>query len=117
ELGVIHLRHDLDVVLREQAGDPLADERCVIGDHGSHGSSAQIVVPCPTGLSIASVASSASRRSRRPARPEPAVMPAPPTPSSATVTRSTPGSRSRSTDAWVGEACLTTFVSASVTTK
>ena len=72
---------------------PFANERCVVGDHYSHGSSARTVVPCVGRLSISSVASSTSSRSRRPASPDPVAIRAPPTPSSVTVTPSTPDSR------------------------
>ena len=98
-IGVTDLGDDFDAVLGEQTREPLADERRVIRDHDSHGNSARIVVPCPGRLSTASVASSASRRSRRPARPEPAVMRAPPGPSSATVTQSLRCRSSSRTDA------------------
>ena len=96
---VADLIDDLDAVFREQTGDSLADERCVVGDYDPHGKKAHTFVPRPASLSIDNVASSASSRSRRPARPDSGVMRAPPTPSSVTVTRSVAGSRSSSTDA------------------
>src|SRR4029079_9151771 len=114
---VTDLIDDLDGVLRQQAGNALADERCVVGDYDPHGNSAQTVVPRPASLVIDSVASSASRRSRKPASPDSGLMRAPPVPSSTTVTRTVAGSRSSSTDAPVADACLAMFVSASETTK
>src|SRR5580765_941985 len=112
-VAVADLVHDVDVVLREQPGDTLADERCVVGDYDAHGMDARTTVPTPGSLSITSGVSSASSLSRNPASPESAATCAPPTPLSATVTRRTPPSRSNTTDASVADACLTTFVSAS----
>src|SRR5580765_4549701 len=91
-VGVADLGDYFDIVFGEQTRDTFANERRVVGDHYSHGSSARTVVPRVGRLSIVSVASSASSRSRRPASPDPVATWAPPTPSSVMVTRSTPES-------------------------
>jgi hypothetical protein len=57
------------------------------------GSSTEIVVPAPGGLTIAKCPASASTRSLRPVKPDPAPILAPPTPSSVTVARIAPESR------------------------
>src|SRR5262249_20108243 len=116
-VAVAHLIQDFDVVVGEQPGAPLADQGRVVGDYDAHGIDALTTVPRPGSLSITSRVSSASRRSLNPANPESASTRAPPTPLSATMTRSTPPFRSSSTDASVVDACFTTFVSASATRK
>ena len=79
----------------EQAGEPLAEEHRVLGDHDSHGIATSTRVPLPRGLTISKVPPCAATRSRSPARPDPRRTTAPPTPSSATVTWSVPLSRDR----------------------
>ena len=44
-IGLTDPGDDFDAVLGEQAREPLADERRVVGDHYSHGNSARMVVP------------------------------------------------------------------------
>src|SRR6185503_1060097 len=107
---------DLEAALRQQAGEPVAQEREVLGDYDPHGISAWRSVGPPGGLAIRSAPSSASMRLRRPVRPLPSAS-APPSPSSATWTTSRFPSRVTSTDRRVAPLCLTAFVSASATTK
>ena len=63
---VLGVGDDVDVVLAQQRHHPLAQERLVLRDHYSQGSSARIMVPWPGGLWTASVPSIASTRWRRP---------------------------------------------------
>src|SRR5262249_28622466 len=88
-VGVSHLRHDLEVVVAEEPGEAVSQQRQILGDHDGHGSSARIVVGPPSGLEIESEPSSASTRRRSPARPPPSAS-APPRPSSVTATLSAP---------------------------
>src|SRR3954453_6086327 len=91
-LAVADLVNDVEVVLREQPRDALADEGCVVGDYDAHGMDARMTVPWPGWLSITSVVSRASSLSRSPASPESAATCAPPTPLSVTVTQRGPPS-------------------------
>ena len=67
--GVAERRDDLVAVLGEQAGDALAQQHRVLGDHDAHGSSATIIVGPPSGLAMRSRPSTAVTRSRRPRQP------------------------------------------------
>ena len=69
------LAADIESLVLQQACQPVADERRVVGDHDAHGISATIRVPPPCGLSIVSSPSSAPTRSARPRSPDPAVGP------------------------------------------
>src|SRR6185369_622981 len=102
--GVPGTTHDLVARVLEQAGEALAQEHGVLGDHDAHGSCTAIRVPAPGGLSMASVPPWAATRSAMPGRPIPALVSAPPTPSSTTRRRSTPFSRAVSTTTRVGDA-------------
>ena len=55
----------------EEANEPLAQERLILGDHDPHGSSATTSVPCPGGLAIVTFPPSAATRSAMPERPDP----------------------------------------------
>ena len=66
--AVVDRGDDLPAAVVEQARESLAQQRQVLGDHDTHGSSARIVVP-GCALATASVPSSASTRWRRPVRP------------------------------------------------
>src|SRR4051794_5729103 len=107
---------DLEAALRQQAGEPVAQQREALGDHDPHGSSACRRVGPPGGLASRIAPSSASMRLRRPVRPLPDGS-APPTPSSATWTTRRSPSRETSTVSRVAPLCFTAFVSASATTK
>ena len=74
-------------------------------------------VPWPGGLCTSKSPSSASTRSRRPPSPEPSLGVAPPQPSSVTSMTSTASRGITRTVADVARAYLSTFVSASETTK
>ena len=62
-------RDDLDLVVAQEAGQAVAQQREILGDHGAHGSTASITVGPPSGLAIRSEPSSASTRCRSPWRP------------------------------------------------
>src|SRR5262249_57681056 len=90
-----HLRHeriavgdgadDLESVVTQQAGQPVAEQREVLGDHYAHGRTARTVVGPPTGLVTSSVPSTASTRRASPRSPLPLAS-APPAPLSTTLT-------------------------------
>ena len=60
---------DLEPVVAEQARQPVAQQREILGDQDAHGSSAWTVVGPPGGLVTVNRPSSASTRRRRPASP------------------------------------------------
>ena len=64
---VLRLRDDVDSLLAQQRDDALAQQRLVLGDDYSHGSSACTVVPSPGLLRTTRMPSSASTRLRKPA--------------------------------------------------
>ena len=70
-VGVPRPADDLVARVLEQAGEALAQQHGVLGDHDAHGSSTAIRVPAPGGLSIASVPPWAATRSAMPGRPIP----------------------------------------------
>src|SRR5207245_4656153 len=110
-VGVSRPADDLDPVLLEQLGHPLAQERGIVGDHDSHGISAVMRVPRPPSvLSTQSRPPRASTRSARPRRPAPSGS-APPTPSSAIVTNSLPFSTVVVISALRAPECFTAFAS------
>src|SRR3954471_3649292 len=115
-LAVLGLRDHLDVLLAQQGDDALAQQRLVLGDDYSHGSSARITVPSPGLLTTASVPSSACTRWRSPLRPPPSAF-APPGPLSEISITSEPSSSASVTCAVALGACLATLVSDSATTK
>src|SRR5262249_4603887 len=115
-VGVVHLRDDLEVVVPQQPGQAVSQEREVLGDHDPHGSSARIVVGPPSGLSTVSFPSSASTRRRRPARPLPFAS-APPWPSSVIATASVPFRRVTAIAIRAAPECLVAFARASAATK
>ena len=78
------LREHLHAGFGEDAREPLAKQRGVVGEHYAHGIAARTCVPPPTGLSTEKSPSSAWTRSTRPRSPEPRDGSAPPTPSSST---------------------------------
>src|SRR6478735_1304101 len=116
-VGVPRAADDLVPGVLEQAGEALAQQHGVLGDHDAHGSSTAIRVPAPAGLSSASDPPWAATRSAIPASPEPAPGDAPPTPSSLTTSRSTPLARAACTDTRDGAPCLTALVIASQAMK
>ena len=115
-VGVGDLGDDVEVVVAEQPGEPVAQEREVLGDHDAHGSSARIVVGPPAGLCTVSVPSSASTRRRSPARPLPAAS-APPLPSSWISTSSIPSLRPTEMSMRPAPECLAALAIASAATK
>src|SRR5262249_19841766 len=80
------------------------------------GSSTEIVVPPPGGLTTLNRPASAFTRSLRPVKPEPTPSSAPPTPSSVTVARIADASPATVTKTDVARECLIAFASASDTT-
>src|SRR5690606_3367307 len=108
--------HHLVARLGQQADQPLAQQRQVLGDHNSHGITARSLVGPPAGLSTSRLPPSASTRWPMPPRPEPGARTAPPRPSSATSTARLPFSRPIRTVASRAPECLATLVSASATT-
>ena len=68
-LGVAGAPDHLVAGVLEQAGEALAQQHGVLGDHDAHGSSTAIRVPAPGGLSSASVPPWAATRSASPASP------------------------------------------------
>ena len=99
-------------------GVPFTDDECISSSVGlvASGISARTNVPAPAGLSISSVPSSARRGRRARGGPSRPAGSAPPTPSSATTTRSTPFDLADLDPADDACAYLATFVSASATT-
>ena len=77
-VGAAAARQDLAAGVGQQAGDALAQQHAVLGDHDAHGISALTRVPPPRGLHTRSRPSSASTRSARPRSPEPPSVSAPP---------------------------------------
>ena len=116
-LGIADPRDDLVPGILEQSREPLPEQDGVFGDHDSHGISASIRVPTPGGLWMRSVPPWAWTRSARPRRPVPFATVAPPLPSSATTSLSSPCATDASTRTRDGAACLTAFVTASQTMK
>src|SRR5262245_58787721 len=108
---------DLEPLVLEQLGEPLAQQHRVLGDHDPHGISPTTSVPPPGGLSIHSCPPRASTRSARPRSPVPPPSDAPPEPSSATSIVSVPFSHVAATVTCVACACFATFASASQATK
>ena len=49
-VAVVDGRHDLEAVVPEQAGETVAQEREILGDHDPHGSSTRTIVGPPSGL-------------------------------------------------------------------
>ena len=92
-VGVAGPSDDAVARVLEQPRETLAQQHGVLRDHDAHGSSTAIRVPAPAGLCSARVPPCAATRSARPARPVPAVGAAPPIPSSATTSWSTPSLR------------------------
>ena len=62
---------DLEAGFLEQAGEALAQDHGVVGQHYAHGISARSVVPRPGGLETVKLPPSASMRSASPRSPEP----------------------------------------------
>src|SRR6266705_3345914 len=60
---IANTRDDLVPGILEQPREPFAQQDGVLGDHHSHGNSASIRVPAPSGLSINSVPPWATTRS------------------------------------------------------
>ena len=114
-LGRLTAADDVEVGRAEHAGDALAEQDAVLGDHGAHGISARIRVPPPAGLQIRSRPSSASTRSAMPRSPVPRSVSAPPTPSSVTSMSTQPFWRFTSTVADDACAYLPTFARLSQT--
>src|SRR5262249_4043541 len=110
-------RDDLEPVVGQETGDPLAQQQRVVRDHYAHGISACTRVPCPGGLSTVSRPSSACTRSSRPRRPDPRAGSAPPTPSSSTSTTTSPFARATLTMTRSARAYFATLVSDSETRK
>src|SRR6185312_8573421 len=79
------------------------------------GSSTEIVVPRPGGLSSANRPPSASTRSPSPVSPDPVSATAPPTPSSEILACMTASSAVTATETEAASECLIAFVSASDT--
>ena len=116
-VGVAGAPDDLVAGVLEQAGEALAQEDGVLGDHDAHGSSTAIRVPAPGGLSMASVPPCAATRSSIPAGPCPPPARRRRRRRRRPAARRTPFSRAVSTTTRVGDACLTALVSASQATK
>src|SRR5262249_42644945 len=110
------LPHDLDLVLGQQGDESLAQQRVVLDDHYSHGSTAQITVPSRGTLCTSRRPSTASTRCLRPVS-RPPLGSAPPCPLSTTSTTSIVPSWCSVTRTVACGACLTTLVSDSATTK
>ena len=96
-LRIPHPREHLVPGVLEQTREALAEENGVLGDHDPHGSSASIRVPAPRGLWMRSVPPWASTRPVRPLSPVPSATVAPPLPSSATTSLSSPLATTAST--------------------
>src|SRR6185437_15923613 len=114
--GVAHGGDHVEAVVAQQALQAVAQQREILGDHYSHGSSARTVVGPPGGLMTRSVPSSASTRRRKPLSPPPSAS-APPLPSSWTSTESTPSPLQMRTSTRRAPECLPALASASATTK
>src|SRR4051794_29801173 len=114
-VGVCGLTSDVEAGIREQPREALAEEQRVVADDYSHGSSALTVVPALGGLWSSSVPSRAATLSASPRRPLPALMLAPPLPSSRTSTVSPWSLLVTLIDASEARACLAALVSASAT--
>ena len=71
--GIAGAADDLVAGVLEEAGEALAEEHRVLGDHDAHGSSTAISVPCPAGERRASEPPEAATRSAMPASPRPAA--------------------------------------------
>ena len=120
-LAVGGLPHDVDVVLQgEEAPQPLAHDRVVVGDEDAdhRGTSRTMVVPAPGCDSMLSVPPSARARSSievRPSRRErsPGSSGSKPTPSSATATLRCPSSARSRTSTRLAPAWRRAFCSAS----
>src|SRR5690625_1725151 len=108
---------DLELVRLEHAGEPISQEGEVLGDDNTHGNSMVTVVGPPAGLTTSIVPSKAASRRRTPARPLPPSTPAPPRPSSVTVSRINPFAWRMSTLAAEAFACLPMLASISATAK
>src|SRR3954451_13889399 len=113
---VLHGIDDVEVVVAEEARQPVAEEREIFCDHDTHGITARTTVPPPTLLFTSSVPSSAPTRRSRPRSPFPDVS-APPLPSSATWTTRLPFARLTVMSTFAAFACLPAFASDSATTK
>src|SRR5262249_49745048 len=107
---------DLDPGGAEQSGEPVAEQRGVVGQGYPHGILAVSRVPSPGGLATANCPPREATRSASADRPVPAAQ-APPRPSSLTSMISTSSSWKMRTAALCACACLTVLASASLTTK
>src|SRR6185503_10924316 len=107
----------------EELGQPLAEDRGVLGDDHPQwrrrhvGSSTVTTVGPPSGLSTRNTPSTVCTRSIRPARPPPACGVAPPRPSSVTHRRNVDCSCFTCTCACRAPLCLEMLVSISATQK
>src|SRR3954451_23158063 len=115
-VAVLHRIHDVEVVVAEEARQPVAEQCEVLGDHDAHGITARTIVPPPARLSTASMPSSAPTRRSRPRNPFPEAS-APPRPSSATSTTRFPSTRATVMSTFAAFACLPAFARDSATTK
>src|SRR5690242_13520147 len=115
-LGVVGRGNHLEPGVLENPSDALPDQDAVLCDRYLHGISALSRVPAPTAESTRRAPPSASTRSARLNSPVPPSTSAPPTPSSATSTSSTPCLYATCTSALVAWACLPMFARVSLTT-